>query len=208
LAIVGVEERIGEVAAYIERNHDIHNCSRVYCLSLWKTNDPSDFNDLTVDAKRICGVLRCANVPPTAEGLALALMMHVDDARFYLDGIMRSAHPIMRHVRKYGIPSEFSVITPELSRIRCKYCGELISELPCLICFPKKKSLHAKKVKKHKGLPDCGIPTEHLAGTDEKIAVMKERAAAGFSVFCKGDLPGIGYDGQRKRGIREIIHGY
>lgn len=143
---------------------------------------------LSIDAKRVWGVLEWCGVEEKPRAIAKALQIHPKDAEELLIGVLFSDHPAMVTLRQYGLKRDHATLLPEETCLRCYKCGTRMSVVPCMNCTHKTTGLIAAT--EQPDLPECDTPTKYLPGSEEKKAVMHQRASAGFSVFHKGDAQG------------------
>ena len=163
-------------------------------MRIWKRNAsaPKRPEDLTVDARRILGILITCGIKDPDR---IAVIMHVSKKQVIemLKGLKKSKEKTIKEILKDGLPIQCSTsIFICEKRVTCKQCKSPITHVPCGFCSCRKTELHGK----HKlprpckgGLPESGMPTYFPPGSLQKLDTMRNRVAAGFSVFCRDDAP-------------------
>lgn len=170
-------------------------------IKLWKNRDFSShrkvitrsIENLTVDAISILGILWSCR-PHTPRELSQVLFIPERTVRSILSAINKSREPAILDALAGRFPIAAIVEIPTSGRVDekrliCKRCQQVLSKVPCCKCLLD--SLHfdpKKKLKRIKGrLPQSLDATRAMPGTAEKMEVMRLRAEAGFSVFCRRD---------------------
>jgi len=189
LGIVGARER-GAEPPVESRKKPIDELPRRGIKTIWNSwvSDPKNLHHLSMDAKRVWGVLEWCGVEEKPRAVAEALQIHPKDAEELLVGVLFDEHPAMKRMRHYGLPRSHSAVLPDETTLRCIKCGSRMGEVPCMSCTHERTELTAAT--DQPSLPECDSPIEYLPGTPEKIQVMAKRAEAGFSVFHTGDAQG------------------
>lgn len=159
---------------------------------LWNEIDPvtrrpdRSIGRLSVDAKAVLGILwSCRKY--SAEEMATILFLPRSHVSALLKQIYRSSTRTVRDalVGRFGVNSIVDIPTSGM-RIRCKRCNQVLCKVPCCKCLVD--SLKTTKTpEESEDLPESGEPTNAMPGSEEKMRIMQDRLAAGFSAFCTGD---------------------
>lgn len=95
-----------------------------------------------------------------------------------------SSHRKIASVIRDGLPAEYG-IEAEFSA-KCRDCESLIFQFPCVSCCTMQG--YAPRKMKERELVPCQLPTWHLPGSPEKVAVMAARVQMGMAPFNDEDI--------------------
>lgn len=174
-------------------------------VNLWRTNDQLRNRSLVSEEQKVVanltGLVRqiigllWSYGPCSVDMLAKILFLEEPEERKQiaklLREILKSKEPAVRDALagKFTIEAIIEIPIGGM-RVRCRQCNQLLTKVPCCKCFLARLQFNQKRrARQIKGsLPQSNDPTRALPGSREKIEIMKQRAALGFSVFCRGDI--------------------
>lgn len=139
----------------------------------------------------------------------IALMQYTDatnaEIRKCLDMTQKDVEWMLRKIRKdefakyilrFGLPAMFGEALEGDMYVRCNKCDHLVRWVPCVACCvheddfldrtDRHRAAHGESVP-----PESNEPTQFLAGTPQKVAVMRYRVDMGMQPFCSRDAEGI-----------------
>ena len=159
---------------------------------LWECwhDPPADVLHMNMLARQVAGIMGL-RLGFCAGRIATTLNQPTKKIDCIMEEIRHSRHPVIRVVRHYGLPVVASVPVPEGSDLRCGACHIRLSEVPCISCHSRRSGRWRPQVQSN-GVreQDCNCGTTYPPGSEGKIAVMRRRLEAGYSVFSECDLCG------------------
>lgn len=163
---------------------------------IWQpwTAEPHTFNDLSVDARLVLGIITTC-VGYSEREVADLCFKSVSYIRKLIRQIRASEDPVVVEILRNGLPLESMVHIPQRRRVlRCKDCNQGLAYFPCARCKIEQQlacadDLRRKPNRKRKEKrPRKPKRTDCAPGTQEKIEVMRQRATKGMAVFADDDL--------------------
>jgi hypothetical protein len=104
-----------------------------------------------------------------------------------------------KYIIKNGLPAMFGEPLTNEMYVRCTACKKLVCWVPCVACCTHQDDF-LDRVDRHRIThgesvpPESDEPTSFLAGTPQKVAVMKYRVEMGMQPFCSRDAKGVRRD--------------
>jgi hypothetical protein len=139
----------------------------------------------------------------------IALMMYTDatkaEIRKCLDMRQSEIDKMLRQIRKddfakyvlrFGLPAMFGEPLEDDMYVRCNSCDSLVRWVPCVACCTHEDDF-LDRTDRHRAVhgevipPESDEPTKFLAGTPQKVSVMRYRVEMGMQPFCSRDAKGI-----------------
>lgn len=139
----------------------------------------------------------------------IALVRYTDatraEVRLCMDMGQKQVEKMLRDIRKdvfakyickNGLPAMFGEGLEEEIYVRCSKCKKLINWVPCVACCEHEDDF-LDRIDRHRAAhgesipPESDEPTKFLAGTPQKVAVMKYRVEMGMQPFCSRDAKGV-----------------
>ena len=174
-------------------------------IKIWQSwvKLPDLMEHLTVDAKTILGIVgSCGEISSALISEVMFPKEWCNDEMAKnareIDKLRKklklSRHTLVQQALQYGLP--LSAATPlflKRRRLRCKYCRNPLSSVPCAVCACRRMVVRGGLT-----LPELEVagdwadrpqdkPTSFAPGSREKKIVMKYRQQRGFNVFCVSD---------------------
>jgi len=151
-------------------------------FSVWVTGCSSPIN---AEVRRILGLMYTCGWTRDQVRRRLILSEAIIDQIF--DAIDEDTSPEVAEMKANGITLDDAVDVMAREQALCKCCHAVLSIVPCVTC--SLEGTADEPWQDEEDLPESPEPTDSLPGTLERLLVMRERAAKGFSVFCSNDRP-------------------
>jgi hypothetical protein len=140
------------------------------------------YDELRRQTKLVIGLLQSTELRKKD----IAELLGIDYLRFSRFVKSLEDDPFTSRLLEDGLPGTYGETLPPKIKVRCMYCNHMISAVPCVSCWPPHRVENSPRPSCQRDSPEA--PGVHMKpGSREKIEVMRDRVAEGFSPFSKQD---------------------